>query len=76
MKHLLWIIPLVMGLAAMYQPKLLSAALLAMLVCGLVWIGGLVFGSQGSSLARRANEDRSEQNRDPQGVQRDIPPPS
>ena len=76
MAHLLWIIPLVMGLAAMYQPKLLSVALLAMLVCGLVGIVRLFFGTEGSSLVRSANEDRSEQNRDPLAVQQDVPPPS
>jgi hypothetical protein len=76
MKHLLWLIPLALGLAAMYLPKLLSVALAAMLVCGVIWIGGLIFGAQGSSPARRADEDRTEQNRDPLGVQRDIPPPT
>jgi hypothetical protein len=76
MKHLLWIVPLVAGMAAMYHPKLLSLALLAILVCGLVWLASLVLGSSGSSLARPTDQDRSEQNRDPLGVQRDLPPPS
>lgn len=74
MKNLLWIIPLVAGLAAMQWPKLMSVALLAMLVCGLVWIASLVLGTRGSSLPRPADGDRSEQDRDPLGVQRDIPP--
>jgi hypothetical protein len=76
MKHLLWIVPLVTGMAAMYYSKLLSPALVAILVCGVVWIGSLVLGSSGSSLARPPNEDRSEKNRDPLGVQRDLPPPN
>jgi hypothetical protein len=76
MKHLLWIVPLGAGLAAMVWPKLMSVALLAMVVCGVVWIASLVLGTRGSSLDRPGNDDRAEQNRDPYGVQRDLPPPS
>jgi hypothetical protein len=75
MKHLLWMIPLVAGMAAMQWPKLLSVALFAMLVCGITWIVSLVLTGSGSSLGRPMNEDRSQQDRDPLGVQRDIPPP-
>jgi hypothetical protein len=77
-KHLLWIIPLVAGVAAIQWPRpmLLSVALAAMLVCAVIWIVSILLRGSGSSLARPANEDRSEQNRDPLGVQRDIPPPS
>jgi hypothetical protein len=76
MKHLLWIIPLVTGMAAIQWPRLMVVALLAMLVCGVTWIISLAVSSRGSSLARPVDEDRSEQNRDFFDVQRDIPPPS
>ena len=74
-KHLLWFIPLVAGMAAIQWPKLMSVALAAMLVCGIVWIVSLVVGTRGSSPDRPVGEDRSEQNRDFFGVQRNIPPP-
>ena len=75
MKHLLWVIPLVLGLAAMYRPGLLSVALGAMLVCGVVWIASLVLGSRGPSADTRGEGTaRAERDRDPYDVQRNIPP--
>jgi hypothetical protein len=76
MKHLLWIIPLILGMAAIQWPRLMAVALIAMLVCGVGWILSLVVGTRGSSLARPVDENRSEQNRDVYDVQRNIPPPS
>jgi hypothetical protein len=70
MKHLLWIIPLVAGQAAMWWPKLQGLALLTMLVCGLVYL---------FLRTRRPVPPRpplqGEQQRDYFSVQRDIPPP-
>ena len=71
MKHLLWLIPLVAGQAAMWWPRLQGLALLLMLVCGLVYIVMRV---------RRPTPPApplgGEQQRDWYSVQRDIPPPS
>jgi hypothetical protein len=71
MKHLLWIIPLGGGLAAMVWPKLQGLALLAMLVCGVAYL---------VARTRRPTPPapplQGEQGRDYFGVQRDIPPPN
>ena len=75
MPHILWIVPVVIGTAAIYRPRLLSVALLAMLICGLIWLGRLVLDTHGSSVDRPADDGaRAEQNRDFYSVQRDIPP--
>ena len=54
MKHLLWLIPLVLGLASMSWPKLQGLALLTMLVCGIAYLvmrsrrGGQPMPTQGT----------------------------
>ena len=70
MKHLLWLIPLVLGLASMSWPKLQGLALLTMLVFGIAYLvmrsrrGGQPMPTQGT-----------DHERDYYGVNRDIPPP-
>jgi hypothetical protein len=71
MKHLLWFVPLVVGLAAMSWPKLQGLALLAMLVCGLVYLVMRVRRTEQPTPTQGAEHER-----DYYGVHRDIPPPS
>ena len=71
MKHLLWLVPLVVGLAAMSWPRLQGIALLTMLVCGVAYLVMRVGRTEQSAPPLGA-----EQKRDYFAVQRDIPPPS
>lgn len=70
MRHLLWLVPLVAGLAAMQWPRLQGLALLTMLVCGVTYL---------VVRARRPVQSvpplGAEEKRDFFGVQRDLPPP-
>jgi len=72
MGHLLWLVPLVLGLAALHWPKLQGIALLTMLICGVAAVASRV------RRARRIGEPvpplGSEEKRDYYAVQRDIPP--
>jgi hypothetical protein len=70
-RHLLWLIPFVAGLAAMWWPKLQGVALLAMLVCGLAYLV-MRTGRTEQPLPPLGAEEK----RDYFGVQRDIPPPN
>ena len=70
MRHLLWLAPLVVGLAAMQWPKLQSVALLTMLVCGVTYLV-MRSGRTGQSVPPLGAEEK----RDYFAVQRDIPPP-
>jgi hypothetical protein len=71
MKHLLWVIPLILGLASMVWPKLQGPALLAMLVCGIVYLVMRTRRTGQPSPTQGADHER-----DYYGVNRDIPPPS
>ena len=71
MKHLLWVIPLLLGLASMSWPKLQGVALLAMLVCGIVYLVMRTRRTGQPAPAQGANHER-----DYYGVNRDIPPPT
>ena len=72
MAHLLWLVPLSVGLAALHWPKLQGIALLTMLVCGIAGVAGLVRRSRGSG--QPAPALGAEEKRDYYAVQRDIPP--
>jgi len=67
MMHLLWVIPLVTGLAAMWFGRLQSLALLAFLVCGLLGLVHLVRRPRGISTPVTGQE------RDTR-AERDVPP--
>jgi uncharacterized SAM-binding protein YcdF (DUF218 family) len=69
MMHLLWILPLVAGLAAMRWGKLQSIALLVALICGLIGLASLVIARRGMA------PPRAQQERDTRDVERDLPPP-
>jgi len=73
MAHLLWLVPLIVGLAALHWPKLQGTALLTMLVCGIAGVAGLVRRSRGSG--QPAPPLGPEEKRDYYAVHRDIPPP-
>ena len=72
MGHLLWIVPFVVGLAALRWPNLQGLAFLTMLVCGVTGVAFLV------RRARRTGETvpplGAEEKRDYYSVQRNIPP--
>ena len=70
MMHLLWFIPLVASLAAIWSGKQYGygIAMLVALICGLIGLYQLVMGTRGIPLAR------SHQERDTRDVQRDLPP--
>jgi hypothetical protein len=68
MMHLLWFIPLVVGLVSIWWVKLQGLAMLVFLVCGLIGLCHLVMGTRGIPLPR------SQQERDTRDVQRDLPP--
>jgi hypothetical protein len=70
MKNLLWLIPLIIGLAAVQWPKLQGIALLTMLVCGVAYLVRRVGRTEQAMPPLGA-----EQKRDYFSVQRDIPPP-
>ena len=72
MRHLLWLVPLVSGMAAMRWPKLQGLALLTMLVCGVAYLYLVmrVVGTEQPMPTLGAEEKR-----DYFAVQRDIPPP-
>ena len=70
MRHLLWLIPLVVGLAAMSWPKLQGIALLTMLVCGVAYLV-MRAGRTGQPMPPMGAEEK----RDYFAVQRNIPPP-
>ena len=69
MMHLLWFLPLVAGLAAMWWGKLQGIAMLVALTCGLIGLAYLVLRPQGVPLPRAQQEP------DTRDVERDIPPP-
>ena len=70
--HLLWLVPFVVGLAALRWPKLQGIALLTILVCGVTGVARLV------RRAKRTGEPNAplgaEEKRDYYSVQKDIPP--
>ena len=68
MMHLLWFIPLVAGLAAMWSGRLQGIAMLVALICGLI---GLYFAMR----PRGIPPPRNQQERDTRHVERDSPPP-
>jgi hypothetical protein len=68
MIHLLWFVPLVVGLASMWWVKLQGLAVLVFLICGLVGLYRLVMGTRGIPPLG------SQQERDTRDVQRDLPP--
>jgi hypothetical protein len=68
MVHLLWFIPLVVGLVSMWWVQLQGLAVLVALICGLIGLYQLVMGTRGLPLAR------SHQERDTRDVQRNLPP--
>ena len=70
MRHLLWLVPLVIGLAAMSWPKLQGLALLTMLVCGVAYLI-MRAGRSGQPMPPMGVEEK----RDYFALQRDIPPP-
>ena len=70
MRHLLWLAPLVVGLAAMSWPKLQGIALLTMLVCGIAYLV-MRSGRTGQPTPSLGAEEK----RDYFAVHRDIPPP-
>jgi hypothetical protein len=67
MMHLLWLIPLVAGLVAMWPGRLYGFALLVALVCGLIGLAHLM--RRGAIPAPRDQHER-----DTRDVQRDLPP--
>ena len=67
MMHLLWITPLVSGLAAMWLGRLHGLALLVALICGLI---GLYFAMR----PRGIPPPRNQQEQDTRHVERDVPP--
>ena len=69
MMHLLWVLPIVAGLAAMWWRKLEGIALLVTLICGLIGLAYLVMCPRGIP------SPRNQQERDTRDVERDIPPP-
>lgn len=71
MRHLLWFLPLVVGLAAIRWPRLQGIALLVMLVSGVTY---LVMRTRRPTPP--ASPLRGEETRDYYSVQRDIPPPN
>ena len=68
MMHLLWVIPLVTGLAAMWLGRFHSIALLAALACGVIGLVYLVRRPRGIS------PPQAQQERDTSHVERDVPP--
>ena len=68
MMHLLWFIPLVAGLAAMWWGKLHGVALLVALICGLTGLAYLAMRTRGPIPLPRNQQDR-----DTRDVQRDLP---
>jgi hypothetical protein len=68
MMHLLWFIPVVVGLVSMWWVKLQGLAVLVALICGLIGLYHLVLGTRGIPLPR------SPQDRDTRDAQRDLPP--
>jgi hypothetical protein len=70
MMHLLWFIPFVAGLAAIWWEKLAGMALLVALVCGLAGLAYLAMRTRGPIPPLRSGQER-----DTRDVQRDIPPP-
>ena len=69
MMHLLWVLPLVAGLAARWLGKLEGVAVLLALICGLIGLAYLVMRPRGIPLPR------VQQDRDTRDVERDLPPP-
>jgi len=68
MVHLLWILPLITGLAARLWPKLEVIAMLVFLICGLIGLAYLVIRPRGMRPPRAQHE------RDTRDVERDLPP--
>ena len=71
MMHLLWFIPLVASLAAVWSGRQYGygIAMLVYLVCGLTGLGYLVMRPRGAAPPRAQHE------RDTRDVERDLPPP-
>ena len=68
MLHLLWVLPLVAGLAARWWGKLEGIAVLVALICGLIGLAYLIMRPRGK------RPPRAQQERDERDVERDIPP--
>ena len=68
MMHLLWILPLVAGLASRLWPKLETIAMLVFLVCGLIGLAYLVMRPRGMRPPRAHHE------LDTRDVGQDLPP--
>ena len=73
MAHLVWLVPLALGLASLHWPKLQGIALLTMIVGGVVGVTLLV--RRGSRTGQSVPPLGAEEKRDYYAVQRDIPPP-
>jgi hypothetical protein len=72
MRHLLWLAPIVLGLAALRWPKLGGIALLTIIVCGVVGVARLV--KREARTGQPVPPLGPEEKRDYYSVQRDIPP--
>ena len=72
MRHLLWLAPFVLGLAALRWPALQGIALLTILVCGVTGVTRLV--KRAGRTGQPAPPLGPEEKRDYFSVQRDIPP--
>jgi len=72
MMHLLWLIPFVAGLAAIWWEKLAGMPVLVALVCGLAGLAYVVMRTRGPR--GPLPPLRSEQGRDTRDVERDLPP--
>ena len=68
MLHLLWVLPLVAGLATVWWGKLQGLAMLVALICGLIGLAYLIMRPRGE------RPPWPQQDRDERDVQRDIPP--
>jgi len=68
MMHLLWVLPLVAGLAGTIWPRLEPLALLVFLVCGVIGLTYLVMRPRGM------RPPRAQDGPDTRDVQRDLPP--
>ena len=69
MMHLLWLMPLVTGLATTWLGRLHSIALMVALICGLIGVAHLILRPRG----RRPDWGQSER-LSRETVERDIPP--
>jgi hypothetical protein len=68
MMHLLWILPLAAGVAAVWSGRLQGVALLVALICALIGLARLVMRQQPIAPSRAPHEP------DTRDVERDLPP--